>query len=331
MSRFWTYFTFSSLVLGVVACTDGRLPRQTVQLLSTASPFPNSLVPAASVQVNSSPTDSFQMVMKGSSLFLTGQSFGFSRWETGPDPENPLLTFASSVNPAGAWRPDWYASGGLAIYGQTAVMSGTVGASVVSLAQTTLPIEVQRYPAPIPGSVQVPTADAYIYSALVSHPTKPILYGFRRQGAFYTIDLSQGYLKLSDPKPYGNAGESVCCALGAAVFQNKVYVAFRDRLLIYSIADDGSLVVPPQESTDLNATNVVASANRLYVQHEPTRAVSAGSSSPSGIYVFDANRNNIAYFAAGNPRRFTVSGDDRFLYTNLDGISVKIYRIQWTN
>lgn len=335
MSRFWTQSALLLLVVVLASCTDGRSSRGPVQILSVTPPPTTGLVSAASVQFGGRATDSLQMMIKGNSLFLTGRPFGFSRWDIGSDPESPVLTFAASdqlatFSPMGSWVVDWYAGGAMTVYGQTAILSGTVGASVVSLADTNRPKEVQRYPALVANSATIPTDPAYVYSALVAHPTKPLLYGFRQQDYLYTIDVSGGTMRLASRYAYGNAGETVCCAMGATVFQGKVYVAFRDRLLIYSISEDGTLS-NPEESLELNATNVVSSANRLYVQHDPTKSPSSGSTSPAGIYVFDANRNNVAFFAAGSPRKFAVSQDDRYFIANMDGTSVKIFRIQWTN
>lgn len=336
MSSKSTMRVLSILVIAALtACTDGRLARRSIEMLSTTPPPTNSLALVISYQFEGTPTDSYQMLMKGNSLFLTGEPFRFSRWDIGSDPARPFLTFAASRNlgtfsPMGFWRSDWYGSGAMAIYGQTAILSGSVGSSVISLADTNNPREVQRYPAIVPGAVTVPSDPAYVYTALVPHPSKPILYGFRQQDYMYLIDVSQGTLKLSQRYAYGNAGETVCCAMAATILQNKVYVAFRDRLLVYNITDSGVLDTP-QEATQLNAVNVVSSANRLYVQHDPTTAPSSGSSYPAGIYVFDANGTSIGFFAAGNPRKFAVTSDDRYLYANMDGNSVKIFRIQWTN
>ncbi len=334
MSARWTQLSAILLVLATaVACTDGRPSREQVQLFTNIVPPATTLVAAADVKFGGKNTDSLQMTIKGNSLFLTGRPFGFSRWEIGSAPESPSLTFAASdqieaFSPMGKWVVDWYTSGALAIVGQIAFTSGTVGTSVINMTETTKPREVQRYPALDPNSDQVPSDEAFVYAAMVPHPTKPLLYGFRRQDYVYTVDLSQGKMNLQAKDAYGEPGESVCCVLGATAFQNKVYVAFRDRLVFFDIGSDGRLT-NAKESLELAAVNVQATPRYLYVQHEPS---SAGTSQrPSGIYVFDANGENVAFFKAGNPRRFAVSPDDSHFYSNADGQSVKIFRIQWTN
>lgn len=316
-----------------VACTDGRPGREQEQLFTNAVPPPTTLIAAADVKFGGKATDALQMTIKGNSLFLTGRPFGFSRWEVGASPETPNLTFAASdqidqFSPMGKWVVDWYSSGALAIVGQIAFLSGTVGTSVINMTETSKPREVQRYPALDPNSDQVPSDEAFVYTAMVPHPTKPLLYGFRRQDFVYTVDLSQGKMNLQARDAYGAPGESVCCVLGATAFRNRVYVAFRDRLIFFDIQADGRLS-NPKESLELAAVNVQATANYLYVQHEPTGA--GTSPHPSGIYVFDTNGENVAFFKAGNPRRFAVSSDDSHFYANVDGQSVKIFRIQWTN
>jgi hypothetical protein len=323
------------------ACTDGRASTQ-LQLVPTANIPATRLIAAADIQfkVNgqAAATTADTLQVSGGSLFMTGKPMGFARLEIAQDEENPSITFSMSTqidtfSPMGKWVEDWYASGALAIYNQIAFMSGTVGTSVVSMANTLHPVEVQRYPALNPNSDVVPSDAAYIYSAMVMHPSKPILYGFTRQDFVYTSDLSAGKINLIAKDAYGaTAGQAVCCAMGAAVFNNQVFVGFRNRLLIFGIGADGRLSRLGETSV-LNATNVVATSRYLYVQHEPTNSSqTAGTGvTPQGIYVFDTTGRNVAFFAAGNPKKFAVSSDDSHFYGNLDGQSVKAYRIQWTN
>jgi len=165
---------------------------------------------------------------------------------------------------------------------------------------------------------------------MVNHPTLPILYGFRRQDFLYTLNLSQGSMQIIKKEAYGNQGESVCCALGAAIFNNKMYVAFRDRLLYYDVTASGALT-NIKESKQLNAANVVATSRYLYVQHEPTAAASEGSSRPSGIYVFDTTGKAVAWFKASSPKKFAISSDDNYIYADLGMGRIDVFRIQWTN
>ncbi len=334
MSRYFTHFVAALVtVLSLVRCTDGRPSRRQVELL-TQTPPPATALEAVAL---SEPFggNAFQMTVKGSSLFLAGRVFGFSRWEIGATPENPVKTFAASdqidqFSPTGKWVVDWYASGALAVWGQSAFLSGSVGASAVSMAETARPKEVNRYPALDPNSDVVPSDEAFVYSALVPHPTLPVVYGFRKQDYLYTIDVSGGAMKLTGRDAYGSPGEVVCCAMGATLFQNKMYVAFRDRLLIYDTNASGALV-NGQEVPQLHASNVVSTPRYLYVQHQPISNGAGVSPYPAGIYVFDSNGRNVAFFAAGNPRKFTISSNDSHFYANLDGVSVRIFRIRWTN
>jgi hypothetical protein len=334
MSSLFTHLVAALIaVFSLVRCTDGRPSRRQVELLTQAPPPATSLeaVPLAEPFGG----NAFQMAVSGSSLFLAGRVFGFSRWEIGATPESPIKTFAASdqidqFSPTGKWVVDWYAAGALAIWGQSAFLSGSVGSSAVSMAETARPKEVARYPKLDPNSDVVPSDEAFVYSALVPHPTLPVVYGFRKQDFLYTINVSGGTMKLSSRDAYGGPGEVVCCAMGASIFQNKMYVAFRDRLLIYDINGAGTLG-NGQEVPQLQATNVVSTPRYLYVQHQPVSNVAGASPYPAGIYVFDSQGRNVAFFAGGNPRRFAVSSTDSHFYANLDGVSVRIFRIRWTN
>ncbi|MBY0369941.1 hypothetical protein K2X33_04590 [bacterium] len=326
-------------VLVTVACTDGRA-RVTTTVFSSVDSPETSLQLVADVQSkdgatgNAVSTNALQMFIKGTSLFMTGTPFMFARWELGQDMENPMPTFEgnkklTNFTAMGAWPVDSYASGAVTTYGNTAFMSGMSGTSVISMAETMNPKEIQRYPLASPQGIPI-TQEDYTYTAMVTHPTKPIIYAFKRQDYLYTLDLSSGTVKIGAKDAYGSSGQSVCCVMGAAVLQNKIFVAFRDRLLVFEIGSDGRLI-NPKEATDINAVNVVATPRYVYVQHEPTSSPTAGSARPSGIYVLDSSIKNVGFFKASSPRRFAVSQDDTHFYSNLEGTRVKIFRILWTN
>jgi hypothetical protein len=345
MTKQFTYFGLSVLVASFVgACTDGRGSSQ-LQLAPAANLPATRLVASTMVQFKDPATGQVEitnadtLLINGGSLFMTGKPMGFARLEIMQDQENPSITFSMrsqipTFSPMGKWIEDFYASGALAVSNQIAFMSGSVGTSVVSMVDTMHPVEVQRYPALNPANPDaVPSDAAYIYSAMVAHPTKPLLYGFTRQDYVYTSDLSAGKLTLIAKDAYGaSAGQGVCCAMGAAAFNNQIYVGFRNRLVIFQIGSDGRLA-RLGESTALNATNVVATSRYLYVQHDPTYSSTTTGQPvlPQGIYVFNTSGANVAFIAAGNPKKFTVSPDDSHFYSNLDGQSVLPYRIQWTN
>ncbi len=330
-----------SLLLG--ACTDGRAPRVVENQVINAVGITLDYKASLQYQDSAGPknTDALQMAIKGGALYLTGRPFGFGRLEIAQDKEDPSVTFWASqtgldkppsdpnaFSKLGSWIVNSYATNALAIMGNVAFMSGADGTSVVSLADTGRPKETQRYPMPDPNTYLPVTDQAYVYAAMTPHPTKQIMYGFRKQDFVYTVDLSQGKLNLASKDAYGAPGESQCCAMGATTFQNKIFVAFRDRLVYWDAGITGRLE-NARESLQLNAVNVVSTARYLYVQHEPTAAKSAGSSRPSGIYVFDSNMRNLGYIKAGSPRRFAVSEDDTHFYANVDGQMIKVYEISW--
>jgi hypothetical protein len=295
----------------------------------------SGLVYAASVQFNNQQTTALKMQMIGGSLYMTGYPFGFARWETSQNPESPTLTFAASDNiqtfsPMGQWVVDRYASGALGIDGQLALMSGSFGLSVVSLYQTQQPIEVARYPGVQPGQTGASSDEAFIYTAIVPHPTLPqIFYGFRQEDFVYTVEIQQNGLSLVNKTAYSGNGQVVCCVVGGTSFGNGVYVAFKDALAIFSAGSDGTLQ-NPQVFNQLQVTGIAATQRYIYVQHSPTYGLSQGQQYPRGLYVFDQNGNNVAFFPNSNDFiSFAVGPDDAHLYANIDNNSVQIYRMAW--
>jgi hypothetical protein len=111
----------------------------------------------------------------------------------------------------------------------------------------------------------------------------------------------------------------VCCVVGGTSFNNNIYIAFKDAMAIFTAGSDGSLQ-NPQIFNSLQVTGVASTAKYIYVQHSPTYGLTSGQQYPRGIYVFDQNGNNVAFFP---------NSTDAHLYGNLDNNSVQIYRMSW--
>ena len=317
------------LTLGISACTDRHIaPVRAPSLLQQLPP--QRLLAVNDIQFNNQPTTVLQMLVQDSSLYLTGRPFGFSKWDIGVDAENPHLTFAASTQIDrffGKWVVDWFPSGALAVVGPYAIMSGTVGASIVDLSETGRPKEVRRYPDYQPQNDEVVSDAAYVWSALVSHPFLPVLYAFRQQDAVLTFLINGTQLKPVLKNSYSATGGSECCANGATVFGDKVFVAFRSKLVFFDMASSGQLE-NPKAFLALHAVNVASTPEHLYVQHEPSAGTFESTQYPRGIYVFDKSGNNVA-FLDESPLAFAVSSDDRHLYGNMDDQSIRTFRILW--
>ncbi|GEM_PF-1623731 len=328
-----------ALTVFVAGCTDNR-PKTVKQgpNLSTLPVTSSSIVFVSDRQFNGAATVVQQMQIKGASLYMTGRPFGFTRWEVSPNPESPSKTFAIADNiPAytaattnqGAWIPDYYARGALEIFGSIAYMSGNVGLSMANITNS-FPAEMGRKQGAVNGNT-VQADDAYAYEAMVQNPNRSVYYGFRKQDYVYTVDSSTVALALIRREAYGAAGQAVCCVTGATVFNNRIYVSFGDRMVMFDMANDGRLI-PAGSYTELHAANVVSTPKYLYVQHEPIANPAGGnfSTRPRGIYVFDAAGNAVDRIDTGvNLLRMAVSWNDGHVYANVDNQAVRIYRIQW--
>lgn len=314
-----------------IACTDGRTPIPRVALRIDSNLPEQSLFEVAQVKFNNQEVRSWNQVRQGNSLYLTGTPFGFSRWDIGANPENPQLVFSVSNQIdrlQQKWVAPWYASGGLAIFGTTAVMSGSVGASVMDLRETNRPREVLRYPPYNESSDDVIADEAFIWSAATFHPSQPYLYAFRQQDFAFTYALGSGGLSLISKQSYGASGEISCCVDSTVTFNNQLYLAFRSRLLFFDF--NGPNLANAREYTGLQATGLATSDNFLYVLHRPTASWnSRGPLPPAGIYVFDKQGQHVGYLQA-NPNRFSVNANDSHLYADEDTGAIKIYRILWS-
>lgn len=313
-----------------VGCTDRRVPIRKVPVKINNSLPPQSLYEVATVQYNNQNTTVWNMVSKGGSLYLTGTPFGFAKWEIGPDPENPQLTFAvataiDQLKPR--WVAPWYASGTLAILGNYGFMSGSVGASVMDMRSTGMAKEVLRYPDYDDAAESAVADDAFIWSAASFHPSRSVLYAFRQQDYVLTYNFTNSGLQLKSKDGYGDPGTTMCCVNATTVFKNSIYVAFRSRLVFFDFGANDALV-DGREYEGLQATHVTATSRYLYVLHQPTSSGS-GPVYPGGIYVFDANGDNVAFLPT-TAKIFSVNDADTHLYANEDDASIKIYKINWS-
>jgi hypothetical protein len=91
------------------------------------------------------------MLVKGSSLILSGKPFGFSLWDIGTNPLSPRMLYAYSDNigafsSMGGWTPDYYAGGAMGILGPYVLTSGAAGASLIDTTDKGAARELFRYP-----------------------------------------------------------------------------------------------------------------------------------------------------------------------------------------
>lgn len=314
------------------ACTDRRAEAE-IQTGPTRAP--SNFLAAAEVRYNQEDTQVFQMQYKAGSLYLTGKPFAFMRWDVDSDPENPALIAAAArdinnFSPApifGRWLVDWYGSGALAINGPYAYLSGEHGASVINQQDPSSPQESYRYPLAPQGSTEILRDPNFVFKAMIVHPSQPYVYGFQENSSVITYQIQGNRLNRVAQSFYNTFGSTTCCVQGATLFNNKIYVAFRSKLWVFDLPS-GPQLAAPRVIDRLNAVNVAASDSLLYVQHEPTQAISAGTGLAAGIYVFDSNGANLQYIAL-RPLVFAVSGDDRHIFANIDDRAVKIFRMNW--
>ncbi|MBI3296017.1 MAG: hypothetical protein HYZ71_14925 [Deltaproteobacteria bacterium] len=315
-------------LLALPACTDRR-PKFLAGQFGLTPPSPISLISTA--QFENKATEAMQMEIVGDSLFMTGRPFGVARLDIGADPTNPTLTFAASnqieaFSPYpqfGFWTPDNFAQGALDVWGKMALMSGAAGVSMVDISQTHTPVEIGRYPSAKVNDVQVTRDPAYVYAALVHHPTLPVAYGFSDQDFIYTLSLNQSGLSVVQKDAYGP--QNVCCAMGAAVAGSHVVLAMKASLWTFDL-DNGGQLQNPNRIDAIQAVNVVSTGRFIYIQHRPSGANAAGPVNPAGIYVFDMNGTQVSYFPI-TPVRFAVY-NDQYIYANMDNVQVSVYGIR---
>jgi len=319
--------TISLIFLAVIACTDKRKPPP---VENQAINLPTGLDLVSTVQFNGQPSQAYQMKSHEGSLYVTGTSFGFSRWDISSDPENPSLTFAMSDNIVdftqnflfGAWNLDWVATEALEVFDGYALTSGVSGMSVINISNTSRPVEVLRFPNQ--SGVSPGSDERYIYQAIVKHPTASKVYGFREQDSLYVLgSVLQGF-PILQTLPYVN-GRNVCCVEAAAFFNDKLYVAMRSRLWVFNLDASGN-ITSVHQIDDLQAVNVVATQNYLFVHHEPTS--SNFTPLAAGVYVFDSTGTPVKHLRI-RPFTFAINEAETHFYSNTNDIGVDIHRIMW--
>ncbi len=314
------------------ACTDSRTaqskPLQFKQVFSNNNPTMQKI---AAVRFNSEDTEITQMTRVGNMIHMVGYPFAYSAWNI-DSPETPNLSYDIGSQLADfpiklPWRTDWYASGAVGILGSTAVLSGTSGVSMINITQPRAAKEIFRKP-PLNADGTPGRDFAYVYSAIVPHPTQAMWYGFSQQENVYTIAVGQNNLSVRQTASYSPNG-NVCCVRNAVYFSGTIYVAFGTRLVWFAPTQDGGLV-DPGELTDLQATSVAVSNDYVIVHHNPTSAVASGTANPKGFYYFDMNGNLAAYVPSNVvPRLFVADPSGRYLYMQLPGATdVEVHRIQ---
>ncbi len=327
--------TILSLSLLLISCTDSRTVKSGSASNLTRSGI-SGLTKVSEVRFNEKDFDAFQINSNGNNLYLSGTQIAFSKWEIRADAELPRIVFAAHDNIGttdfttfGAWTPANLASGALSVIGSWAYLSGAAGLSVVDMGDTSRPVERARYPQST--GTDINRDPNFVYKALVAHPTLPVLYGFREQDYVYTLNANGQNVSIAKQSPYTAAGQNTCCVMGAAVFQNKLYVAFTQSLWIYSFGANGELtglVVNDQ----IKPVGISATTDTLYIYHQPAKSSSISKSiGPAGIYAFDAGQNLIGFVGGVQPYSFAVSQDNSHLYANIDQRAVTIYQINWNS
>ncbi len=328
------------ILLVGAGCTDRRPPdpAPAVRMRTVPTADPRSFMERiAEVRFQNADTEVLAMTTRNEVIALTGRPFGYMHWNVGADPETPRIVFAASDQidtfaPKGKWVVDWYASGAVGLFGNYGFLSGTAGLSVISVANTHSPTEVLRIPDVDPNTTTVDRDEAYIYRAIVAHPSASIVYGFREQDFAYTLSVGAGGVQIAAKSSYGANGELVCCVRGATVFRNRIYIAFTSRLVWFDIGADGRLR-NPGAFNGLQAYNVTSTANHLIVQHEPTRGQPEGFDNPRGVYWFDAT-GEFADFVPwpddAKPDHLATDPSGNYLYSST-GVSVDVFRVDSVN
>jgi hypothetical protein len=323
---------FTGIVF-IGACTDRP---QVNELNGIGSQLGNgALTKIAEIQYQGNDMQTSTMYQANGNLYLVGTPYVYMGMNISSSPENPTFLFAAaamtdSFDPLGGFLADNFGSYSQTVFQQYGLLSGMAGVSVINLSNTSSPQEVERVPGIDSGGQN--NAPAYVFKAMVNDPSLPIVYGFNQTSGAYQINMqttSQQVPAMLETNffPYSQSG-AVCCVYSAALFQNDIYVGFQNQMWVYPVAQGGGLGTPKVNS-QLQATNVQATAHAVYVQHQSTTASLGGSISP-GIYVFEAN-GQVAGFLPVSPLLFAVDPTDTYLYTvEQDNSHVNIYSINWS-
>lgn len=321
------------IALFLTGCTNAAMPLRSGGDVHTGSA---SATKVAELRFFQEDTTVLKMAMRGNQLHMTGMPHGYAAVDIATDPElsdasgnYKLFVAAENLDlfspdpPFGGWIVNYFADGALGFSGRFAFMSGQAGMSVIDLNNIRSPQEVGRRPG-LNSDGDQPQDLAYVYKAIVAHPTKPILYGFAAQDYIYKVNISSpNNPTASVLRPISASGGTVCCVTGATVFNGLIYVAMRGGMKVMRINADDSLS-DVGESTTMQATNISSTASYLYVHHESLSGVS--SSRSSGLYIFDKAGRQVKYLPI-RPKSFAVHPNNTHIYANENNAMMSIYRI----
>ncbi len=327
------YLHLSLLISLILAgCNDSRVQDPFERALSLGLPSSSTatiLTPKANIRFDQKQTITQKMLIKGASMYLSGRPFGYSHWDVGSNPLVPRLQFAYSDNirsftPLADWLPDYYASGAMASMGRYVLSSGAAGSSLIDNGTPGQSVEIRRYPNRQASDLQVPQDPDYVYQAIINHPTEPYFFGFREQDFVTSLKIDNTGLSLTKKTNYASNGQKgTCCVMGGATFKGAAYIGFRSSVRRYNFGPNGTI----EEGgvfNNVNGTNIVATNDYLYVQHQAV----PGNTASSGIYVINGDGNPMAFLPI-LPIAFAVTSDNQYLYATMDNDSIRVYQLNW--
>lgn len=285
-------------------------------------PAPHGMTFVTSISYGSQPLNAVAMHREGNKLYLSGYPFGLMAWDVS-NAEMPAVDFSVADNitgfsPIGLWHADDVASGAIAVDGNLLLTSGTKGLSVVDISSKSHPQEIGRYPGIYPDGLAQMSDSRFEYRAIVTNGA--YYYGFRQQDYVATASIQPsaiGILRQDSYSVFGSAG----LVTSAAKVGNNIYVAFTNAFAVFQINTNGTLTAAAMDHST-HATYVAEAGGSLYVQVAP------GSPNPPGIYVYDQQHTQTAYYSAPQFVDFAVTEDGSHLIGNRTGQSLEVYRLQ---
>ncbi len=325
----------STLLIGLAgfmaACTNrvsAGLP------INMADLTPQQLNFRGFIAYQGQPMNTFQLQEQNGYLFATGTPFDFIILNISTDPENPVniadaksqMNLFSPDPPFGGWSAASFGSTALSIDGQYAVMSGSMGASVVDFQNIQNPQEIIREPPPT-SNLSVYSDSTYMWNGVVALGS--LVFGFQMLNYNYVFGPLPQSLGIIGKNAYST--QSVCCVMGATYFAplQQIFVAFRNQLVAYGLQYDSSgnfqNLYEVGAANTILAAYVTSSPHLLYVLHEPLYS-GISSPYPAGIYVYSSQYQLVGYLPL-TPRVFAVSDDDSHLYATDQNGNLSIYAI----
>jgi hypothetical protein len=330
-----------SMIALPIACTNRIPTSQSLVSISPNTASTGALTYVSNVQFQGQNSGSTlantaisQLQRVGNTLYATGTPFGFMAMDISANPSHPTLLYDAKDNISqfsptstglGFWDPSEEASGALTVLGNFAIMSGRFAASVVNVTGQ-IPIEEIRYDMPqvdSNGNESQGADAAYIWTAVVAHPTLALLYAFTQNSYLYQFTMNSApQLAAVSRSPYSSSG-TVCCVSGATVFSNVIAVAMTNKLWFFDVGSTGTLS-NWIESDALQATLVATSDDHLYIYHSPQ----AGNITYArGIYAINSSGDADAFYPIANLYQFAVAHDNSYIYTNEDNVMMRVYSV----